>query len=97
MWESSKPLRAKKRWETSLHTQLQKLLKSYEVVVIDPLGEPFDPYKHEAIGMVPVTDKELDHKILNVLQKGYEIKVGDTMEVIRPARVTTGEYSELSE
>jgi molecular chaperone GrpE (heat shock protein) len=44
--------------------------------------------------MVPVTDKKLDHKVINVLQKGYEIKDGDTMEVIRPARVTTGEFTE---
>jgi molecular chaperone GrpE len=77
-----------------IHTQLQQLLESYGVTEIEANGDDFDPYKHEAIGMVPVTDKELDHKVINVLQRGYEIKVGATMEVIRPARVTTGEYSE---
>lgn len=76
-----------------IHTQLQQLLTSYGVSVIDPQGEEFDPYKHEAIGMTPVTDKALDHKVIHVLQKGYEIKDGDTMEVIRPARVTTGELT----
>lgn len=76
-----------------IHTQLSKLIESYGVTVIDPVGQDFDPYKHEAIGMTPVDDKALDHKVVNVLQKGYEIKVDDKMEVIRPARVTTGEYT----
>ncbi len=77
-----------------IHTQLTKLVESYGVEVIDPTGQDFDPYKHEAIGTTPVDDKSLDHKVVNVLQKGYEIDVDGTMEVIRPARVTTGEYSE---
>ena len=76
-----------------IHTQLQKLLKSYGVKVIDPLGEPFDPYKHEAIGMIPVDDEYLHEKVAIVLQRGYEINNGDTMEVIRPARVTIGQHT----
>lgn len=76
-----------------INTQLLKIIESYGVNVIDPIGQDFDPYKHEAIGMTPVADKALDHKVTNVLQRGYEIKVDDTMEVIRPARVTTGELS----
>ncbi|MBP9843043.1 MAG: nucleotide exchange factor GrpE [Candidatus Pacebacteria bacterium] len=77
-----------------IHTQLTKLIESYGVSVIDPVGEDFDPYKHEAIGTVTVDDKALEHKITHVLQKGYEIKVDGNMEVIRPARVTTGELSQ---
>ena len=77
-----------------IHTQLQQLLTSYGVAEIKAEGSAFDPYRHEAIGMVPVTEKSLDHKVVAVLQKGYEIALGDKLEVIRPARVTTGEYSE---
>ena len=77
-----------------INTQLLRLIESYGVTVIDPIGQDFDPYRHEAIGMTPVTDKALDHKVINVLQRGYEIKVDDTMEVIRPARVTTGVYND---
>ena len=76
-----------------IHTQLQQLLTSYGVTEIQADGAVFDPHKHEAIGTVAVTDKALEHKVVNVLQKGYEIHVDDTMEVIRPARVTTGEHS----
>jgi molecular chaperone GrpE len=77
-----------------IHTQLQSLIGSYGVTVIDPLHEPFDPYKHEAIGMTNVDDKKLHDTVTTVLQKGYEIDVNGTMEVIRPARVTTGNYTE---
>lgn len=75
-----------------IHTQLQKLIESYGVKEINPEGQRFDPYKHEAIGTTPVTDKALDHTVVSVLQKGYEMDTGETMEVVRPARVTTGEY-----
>ncbi len=77
-----------------IHTQLQQLLKSYAVAEIDANGVDFDPHKHEAIGTTPVTDKKLQDKVIHVLQKGYEINVDGKMEVIRPARVTTGELSE---
>jgi molecular chaperone GrpE len=89
--------KADEQWRKGIegiHTQLQQILASYGVSEIKADGVEFDPHKHEAIGTTPVTDKNLDHKVIHVLQKGYEIKVDDTMEVIRPARVTTGEYSE---
>ena len=92
VWE-----KADENWRKGIegiHTQLQQLLLSYGVSDIKAEGTDFDPYQHEAIGTTPVTDKALDHKVINVLQKGYEINVDGTMEVIRPARVTTGEYSE---
>ena len=91
-WES-----ASENWRKGIegiHTQLQQLLASYGVSEIKAEGTAFDPYRHEAIGMVPVTEKSLDHKVVAVLQKGYEITMDDKLEVIRPARVTTGEYSE---
>ncbi len=74
-----------------IHTQLQQLVASYDVSEIAADGVDFNPHKHEAIGTTQVTDKKLDHKVIHVLQKGYEINVDGTMEVIRPARVTTGE------
>ena len=77
-----------------IQSQLQSLIESYGVTVIDPLGEAFDPHKHEAIGMTPVDQKNLHETVTTVLQKGYEIDVAGTMEVIRPARVTTGNYTE---
>ena len=86
--------KADEQWRKGIegiHTQLQQLVASYGVSEIAADGADFDPHKHEAIGTTPVTDRKLDHRVIHVLQKGYEINVDGTMEVIRPARVTTGE------
>lgn len=73
-----------------IHMQLQRLLQSYGVSKIEALGEPFDPHRFEALDTETVdNDKEVD-TVRKVLQEGYEIKVGDKTEVIRPARVVTG-------
>jgi len=48
----------------------------------DPLGEPFDPNHHEAVGMIPSTEFKNDHVAL-VMQAGY--KQHD--RVLRPAMV----------
>lgn len=75
-----------------IHSQLQRLIESNAVKVIDPQGATFDPHKHEAISLAPTDDKKLHDTVITVLQKGYEIDVNGTMEVIRPARVIIGEH-----
>lgn len=65
-----------------------KILKEHGLEEINPLHKTFDPREHEAIGMVPTDDPDEDHKILEVLQKGY-ILSGKTL---RPAKVRIGEY-----
>jgi molecular chaperone GrpE len=50
---------------------------------IDPLGEKFDPNRHQAISMVPAADVPANH-VVSVLQKGYLIND----RVLRPALVT---------
>lgn len=47
-------------------------LQRFGVERIDPHGEPFDPQKHEAIGMVDAPDAE-PNSVINVLQAGYEL------------------------
>jgi len=77
-----------------IHTQLLKILESYGVKAVDPVGEHFDPHKHEAIGTEEVDDEKLKDTVISVVQRGYEMTHGDTAEIIRPARVTTGVMSE---
>ena len=80
-------------WRTGIegiHTQLQNILATYQVTTIDPTGEHFNPHKHEAVGTEVVADKKQVDTIVSVVQQGYEMKHGDTTELIRPARVTTG-------
>ena len=96
-------LRDKEAWEKAdanwrkgiegIHGQLSHLMESYGVKSIGTAGEAFDPYKHEAIGTALVTEKKDHDTVVAVLQTGYEITDDSTTEVIRPARVTTGEYT----
>ncbi|MCA9359442.1 nucleotide exchange factor GrpE [Candidatus Kaiserbacteria bacterium] len=85
--------RADESWRKGIegiHTQLLRLLDSYGVTTVDPQGETFDPYKHEAIGTEEVEDTKMQDKVVSVVQKGYEMTIDGNVETIRPARVTTG-------
>ncbi len=75
-----------------INAQLQNILKEYGVSAINPAGEAFDPNRHEAVGTETVTDKKLDDTVVSVMQSGYEITQDGNTEIIRPARVTTGQY-----
>ena len=52
------------------------------VLVVDPLGEPFDPSRHEALAMVP-NDEVEPNSVIEVVQKGYLLNE----RVVRAARV----------
>ena len=71
-----------------VHEQLFSLLRQNGLEELNPMDEVFDPKYHEAIGVVPTDEPEKDHKILEVIQKGY-ILIG---KIIRPAKVKIGEY-----
>jgi len=73
-----------------IYAQLQRILESYNVKVINPKGKPFDPHRDEAVGTEVVTDEKLVDTVVTVLQSGYEMQIGDTAQIIRHARVTTG-------
>jgi molecular chaperone GrpE len=62
--------------------QLNAALEKGRVVVINPVGEKFDPHRHQAISMVPA-DQE-PNTVVSVLQKGFLI----ADRVLRPALVT---------
>ena len=53
------------------------------------LGEPFDPQRHEAVALVPVTDAAQDGRVIDVMREGYLI--GD--DTLRPAGVAVGKRS----
>lgn len=67
---------------TLIQSKFQKLLEEYEVSIIDPVGELFDPNQHEAVGRDDDTDVESGH-VSATLQKGYQC--GE--RVLRPALV----------
>ncbi|MEK7227681.1 MAG: nucleotide exchange factor GrpE [Patescibacteria group bacterium] len=73
-----------------IYKQLLQILKQNGLEESNPAGETFDPRKHESIGVIKTDKKEEDHKVLEVVQKGYIL----SGKIIRPAKVKIGEYKE---
>ena len=65
-----------------LHLQLNEMLKNEGLSVVPTVGEPFDPYVHEAIEQV-ASDAYDEGTVVEEVRKGY--KQGD--DTLRPARV----------
>lgn len=65
--------------------QLSSAFDKGHVVALNPVGEKFDPHRHQAISMVPA-DQE-PNTVVSVLQKGYVI----AERVLRPALVTVAQ------
>ncbi|MDP1733074.1 MAG: nucleotide exchange factor GrpE [Sulfuritalea sp.] len=66
---------------------LRQLIAAFDksgLAEINPLGEKFDPHKHQAISQIEAPDAATEaNTVLNVLQKGYALHD----RVIRPALV----------
>lgn len=67
---------------------LSAALERFGIAEIDPLGEPFDPERHEAINMQPSADAE-PGSVLSVVQKGYSLNG----RLLRPAMVVVAAES----
>lgn len=76
-----------KSWVAGLQmidTKFRSILDRVDAKIIDPVGEPFDPSRHEAVASDPGTSNST---VVEVYQKGYAI--GDML--VRPAIVKTGD------
>ncbi len=62
--------------------KFEKLMQEYNVETVDPVGQPFDPNQHEAIGTED-SDEIASGHVVATLQKGYV--AGE--RVLRPALV----------
>jgi molecular chaperone GrpE len=61
---------------------LEKVFEKLNVTEINPLGEPFDPSRHEAMLVQPSGTAE-PNSVLQVVQRGYDLNG----RLLRPARV----------
>jgi molecular chaperone GrpE len=61
--------------------QLSSVFNRFHVMEVNPVGERFDPHRHQAVGMVD-SDQEAN-TVVTVLQKGYLLND----RVLRPAMV----------
>ena len=66
----------------------RETLERAGIAIVDPLGEPFDPSKHEALAMVPNEEVE-PNSVIEVVQKGYLLNE----RVVRAARVVVSAAS----
>ena len=71
-----------------IQRKLELLLEQEGAVPIEAVGQPFDPFTHEAVTLEP-SDTVPEGHVISELQKGY--KMGD--RVLRPtmARVSSGQ------
>jgi len=61
---------------------LAKAMGDHGLTTIDPVGEPFDPEKHEAMTML-TSDQHPENTVIDVIEKGYQLHD----RLIRPAKV----------
>jgi molecular chaperone GrpE len=73
-----------------IYSQMNTVFEEYGVKEVGKVGEVFDPNIHQSMEMVETSDKDKDHKVAAVIQKGY--KLGE--RVLRPARVNVYEHKE---
>ncbi|MBI2065618.1 MAG: nucleotide exchange factor GrpE [Candidatus Zambryskibacteria bacterium] len=85
----------------AIYKQTLQILKQNGLEESMPIGEIFNPRLHESVGTIKVDKKEEDHKILEVIQKGYILSPNRKSDassgapvgkIIRPAKVKIGEY-----
>lgn len=65
-----------------IEKQLLAVFEKFSILAINPVGEQFDPTRHEAISTQVSTDLAPNH-ILTVVQRGFMLND----RVLRPARV----------
>ena len=73
-----------------IHSQMSAIFEEFGIKSVGEVGESFDPSIHQSIEMVKTDKKENDHKVAEVIQKGYKL----SERVIRPARVNIFEFTE---
>lgn len=66
-----------------VYSQLLGVLEGRGLQVIDPLGEKFNPEKHQAVASLPTSKEEEDQSVAEVLQRGYTLNG----KVLKPAQV----------
>ena len=69
--------------------KLLKALGAAGLVIINPVGETFDPALHEAVATEPTSAREDDHVVSRVYQPGYLFR----SQLLRPARVVVKQWN----
>ena len=68
--------------------KVMKTLAGHGLEIVDPIGRPFDPAFHEAVGTEPAESIDEDHVVARVYQPGYLFRG----QLLRPARVVVKQW-----
>jgi molecular chaperone GrpE len=68
--------------------KVMKTLAGHGLELVDPVGRPFDPAFHEAVGTEMAGSEEEDHLVARVYQPGYVFRG----QLLRPARVVVKQW-----
>lgn len=69
-----------------IHNKLKSILENKGLKPMESTGEPFDPELHEALTEIPAPTEELKGKIVDTIEKGYQLND----KIIRHAKVVVG-------
>ena len=69
-----------------IHNKMKNTLAQKGLESMDAKGEKFDPDKHEAITQIPAPSKKEKGKVIDVVERGYNLKG----HVLRYAKVVVG-------
>ena len=62
--------------------ELSRVIDANGLKVVDPVGQPFDPERHQAMSLVPTAEHQ-PNTVVQVMQKGYVLND----RLLRPALV----------
>ncbi len=88
--ESSEDIKGLREGTNLIFNKLKNNLTSKGLKAFDCLGKDFDEEHHEAVAVVPASNKEQDNKIVDILEKGYLLND----KIIRHAKVVVAKASE---
>ena len=80
-----------KNWRIGVEyisNQLKTVLETHGLKDVNPIGLQFDPMRDEAQEFVPVENAEQNNKVMEVIQKGYELNG----KQLRAPKVKVGEF-----
>jgi molecular chaperone GrpE len=69
--------------------KLDKTLRAAGLELVNPIGQPFDPAKHEAVATEPAESPDEEGTVGKVYQVGYTFKG----QLLRPARVVVRQHA----
>jgi molecular chaperone GrpE len=69
--------------------KLMKTLSAAGLEIVNPVNEPFDPARQEAVATEPADEAGQDHTVSRVYQPGYVFRG----QLLRPARVVVRQWT----